>query len=476
VTGNASHNVQWSISGNHSNNTKISSNGLLTVAADEPAGTITVTATSAFDSTKKDTASVNVEVPLVISSVTVTPKNQTVLTGETLQFSAIVTGTADHGVIWSISGNNSSNTTIDEDGILTVDEAEIAQEIQVTATSVFDPDTAASVIVFVQQPEPVHIHTLIYHEAVSANCMEAGNDGYYICEECGLYFSDETANNIIDEGSWVIEAKGHRWSDSYTVITAATYLHNGEKCILCRECGEVKENSYVSIPKKVVQNGWACEDGLWMYFENGVMQTGWIRPGTKWYYLDANGIMLTGLQNINGTRYYFDEDGAMLIDWIAADGNWYYALSSGAIQTGWVKVGNTWYFMDSNGVMQTGFISDAGSVYYLSGSGAMQTGWIAVNGYWYYASSSGVIQTGWLPLGNNWYYLNADGSMQIGWKDINGHRFYFEANGAMHVGWLEINGTWYYYNSSGYEARGWMYINGKDYHFDENDGRCYNPY
>ncbi|MCQ2530834.1 MAG: InlB B-repeat-containing protein, partial [Lachnospiraceae bacterium] len=146
VTGNASHNVTWSISGNRSSNTKISSNGLLTVAADEPAGTIQVTATSTFDTTKKDTAAVNVEIPLVISSVVVTPKNQTVVSGNTLQLSAAVTGNASHNVTWSLSGNRSSNTKISSNGLLTVAADEPAGTIQVTATSTFDTtkkDTAA---------------------------------------------------------------------------------------------------------------------------------------------------------------------------------------------------------------------------------------------------------------------------------------------------------------------------------------------
>ncbi|MCQ2511978.1 MAG: Ig-like domain-containing protein, partial [Lachnospiraceae bacterium] len=135
VIGNASHNVRWSISGNRSSSTKITANGLLTIGANESASIIYVTATSSFDSTKNDTVAVNVEVPLVIDSVTVTPKNQTVVSGNTLQLSAAVTGNASHNVQWSISGNHSSNTKVSANGLLTVAADEPAGTITVTATS-----------------------------------------------------------------------------------------------------------------------------------------------------------------------------------------------------------------------------------------------------------------------------------------------------------------------------------------------------
>ncbi|HWR55310.1 MAG TPA: immunoglobulin domain-containing protein [Negativicutes bacterium] len=52
--------VTWSVSGNSSNSTAIDASGFLTVAADETATTLTVTATSAADNTKSGTAIVTV--------------------------------------------------------------------------------------------------------------------------------------------------------------------------------------------------------------------------------------------------------------------------------------------------------------------------------------------------------------------------------------------------------------------------------
>ena len=63
VTGdyNPSQTVTWSISGNNSTDTTISGSGLLAVASDETAPTVTVTATSTVDSSKS--AAVTVAVP-----------------------------------------------------------------------------------------------------------------------------------------------------------------------------------------------------------------------------------------------------------------------------------------------------------------------------------------------------------------------------------------------------------------------------
>ena len=44
------------------------------------------------------------------------------------------------------------------------------------------------------------------------------------------------------------------------------------------------------------------------------------------------------------------------------------------MQTGWVKVGNNWYYLDSDGIMQTGWTYLYTQTYYLNKSGVMQTG------------------------------------------------------------------------------------------------------
>lgn len=76
-----------------------------------------------------------------VTSVTVSPSSATVVAGATQQLVAtvVVTGFADKSVEWSISGQTSEDTKIDQTGKLTVGEDETdAGTITVTAKSKFD--------------------------------------------------------------------------------------------------------------------------------------------------------------------------------------------------------------------------------------------------------------------------------------------------------------------------------------------------
>ncbi|MCQ4639361.1 hypothetical protein NE647_02815 [Blautia coccoides] len=45
--------------------------------------------------------------------------------------------------------------------------------------------------------------------------------------------------------------------------------------------------------------------------------------------------------------------------------------------TGWIKDGSKWYYLTASGAMATGWIKDSGKWYYLTASGAMaQNTWI----------------------------------------------------------------------------------------------------
>ena len=146
--------IIWSVSGNKSTDTKINEEGILTVAEDEKAEKLIVTAKSKFDNEKLAT----IEVTLFsreVSEVVVTPNTAIVKPGETQAFTAAVNGNhledADKTVTWSISGNKLTETNISEEGVLTVAAGETAEEITVTATSNFDNTKVGTVKVTVPQ-------------------------------------------------------------------------------------------------------------------------------------------------------------------------------------------------------------------------------------------------------------------------------------------------------------------------------------
>ncbi|MCQ2512538.1 MAG: leucine-rich repeat protein [Lachnospiraceae bacterium] len=316
---------------------------------------------------------------------------------------------------------------------------------------------------------PANGHTTAHIVAKDATCTEDGNSEYWSCSECHKYFSDEAGENEIAKDSWIIKSQGHLWNDDYTILEESTFLEEGLKCIQCSECGETKDGSYVAVPKKTIANGWASEDGLWLYFVNNFAQTGWVKVGYTWYYMDEDGIMQTGHITVDGTNYYLSDSGAMLTGWIPhSEGNWYYANSNGSLYTGWFASGNKWYYMDSDGLMLTGYQTVGSKMYFFADSGAMLTGWIADGENWYYAASSGALQTGWLASGNKWYYMDADGVMQTGWLTIGGTKYYLSDSGAMLTGWIPVDGEWYYAASSGAIQKGWVKVGYTWYYMDED--------
>ncbi|HEX8539989.1 MAG TPA: hypothetical protein VF664_21180, partial [Cystobacter sp.] len=109
----------------------ITSTGVYTAPAQ--AGTFTVVATNALDTTKKDTAEVTVT-PAI--HITLTPASATVLTGGSVTFTAEVTGATDTSVTWSIQEGDAGGT-ITSAGVYTAPAQ--AGTFTVVATSVADP-------------------------------------------------------------------------------------------------------------------------------------------------------------------------------------------------------------------------------------------------------------------------------------------------------------------------------------------------
>lgn len=146
--------VIWSISGNTDSNTSISDKGILSVSLNEKAKQITVTATSVADNTKSASVTITIEeiVP-VINGIAITPSVASTVCGQSCQFNAVVFGfyNPSQSVIWSISGNKSSNTMIDSNGLLKIADNEISKQITVKAVSSAYKTITASVTVDVMQ-------------------------------------------------------------------------------------------------------------------------------------------------------------------------------------------------------------------------------------------------------------------------------------------------------------------------------------
>ena len=144
------------------------------------------------------------------------------------------------------------------------------------------------------------------------------------------------------------------------------------------------------------QVGWHTDGkGSWWY-QTGESASeyavGWYRVGTKWYYFNESGWMLTGWVHASwegSDKYwwYFDETGALVYDkWISYNSGWYLLKSDGRMATGWVDYNGKSYFLDETGRMVIGWYHDNGD-----GRDA-----------WYYFNSDGT------RLQNGLYEVGAD--------------------------------------------------------------------
>lgn len=197
--------------------------------------------------------------------------------------------------------------------------------------------------------------------------------------------------------------------------------------------------------------------------------SGWISEGSSRYYLN-NGNRLTGMQNIDGSVYYFDpaRDGALSYGWLFTNNKWFYADQSGALVSGWRYIGGQWYWFDSleGCAMATGRRVIDGHPYLLGAYGLV-SGWCLDGDIWYYGQN-GEVLTGWLFVGNKWYWLDPvnDGAMSKGIVCVGSSKYYLSESGAMAVGWAFDGLNWYYAESSGALASGWRLIGGAWYWLD----------
>jgi hypothetical protein len=163
VTGSSNKSVTWSVNGvaggNHTVGT-ISTKGLYSAPSTQPSSSkVTITATSAADSTVSRSLIIALVAPPPPPTVTLSLNGATTVTlGTSSQYAATVTGSSNTGVMWSVNGSAGGNGTvgtISSKGLYTApSKSSTYSQVTITATSMAKPSVARSLNVTLATPTP----------------------------------------------------------------------------------------------------------------------------------------------------------------------------------------------------------------------------------------------------------------------------------------------------------------------------------
>ena len=248
-------------------------------------------------------------------------------------------------------------------------------------------------------------------------------------------------------------------------------MSNGDKC-------------YAGVGGSVVA-GWQTIDGQKYYFDSyGILKTGWFTVENVRYYGDeAKGIVASGLKEINGKTYGFHESGNYLLTGISTiNGKKYFFDSDGLLQTGWIKAGSNWYYTDTSGEPAEGLFEIEGKKYYFDSETGLKKGWVKLGTIRYFFSVEPIPQecylvcevlpkSGWVEMTNgDKCYAGVGGSVVAGWQTIDGQKYYFDSYGILRTGWIKVGSDCYYADANGKVAEGLTEIDGQKYYFDSETG------
>ena len=197
----------------------------------------------------------------------------------------------------------------------------------------------------------------------------------------------------------------------------------------------------------------------------------------------ADGKMLDGIVNKNGTLYYYVMGRPKMAGLIEIDGDYYFAggangeLSVSKVQNVWkangISLSNPNCEFGADGKMLNGIIERDGKLYYYEMGRPKAAGLVEVDGDYYFAGGENgeilvnVKQYTWAnstSLPNGTYEFGADGKMLNGIVEKDGTLYYYEMGKTKTAGLIQIDGDYYFAGG----ANGEITVNKKQYVWQSN--------
>ena len=299
--------------------------------------------------------------------------------------------------------------------------------------------------------------------------------------------NDSFLLNVYAANGWVQEDSEWHFYDEDGYLESNTWKKRGSDWYYLDDDGNVTVNQrvdeyYVDSEGKMVKNKWVSPEGEETYDSPDSASD------QEWNYFDKSGKIVTSRwMAIQNNWHYFDEDGKLVVNQIdrKIDGA-FYTFENGQMQTGWVKTEKTaegeadspasyqYYDEEQGGKRASGWyqiegiegISEEGEEYYF----------YFKNGKPYYSQEAGLEL---FNINSERYAFNEKGEMQTGVQTLavkgGGEAvYYFGDDGAMKTGKQTIydedaeeNQTWYFYPSGSKKGQGYtgerdnrVYVNG----------------
>lgn len=165
---------------------------------------------------------------------------------------------------------------------------------------------------------------------------------------------------------------------------------------------------------------------------------GWVSDNNETRYYDTENHFVTGMNTIEGKKYYFNNDGIL--------------------QRGILKIGKAYYYADGKGAIRTakGFVSCSGRLYCVQNGGQILAGkTFKLGKKTYRAAGNGVIMRGVYKWGKYYYYSDSKGVLRTAkgrfrWKR---NTYYCNKGGKLTTKKMVKSGKYYYYFDSAAKAK-----------------------
>ena len=213
------------------------------------------------------------------------------------------------------------------------------------------------------------------------------------------------------------------------------------------------------------------------------------------YYVNDQGIRLTGPQTIDGKQVYFDTyEGRQVFDNFADDG-YFYDQDGNRVDLGtnrYVQVKGNWYYVGDDGKILTGeHIIDGAHVYFEYGgkqvkgdfdynnqfhdkdSGNLVTNrFVTVNDKTYFIGADSKAIKGATVIDNTEYFFDEKTGAQVKGNFASNKKYYNSTTGALVINsYVQVDKDWYYVGNDGKRLKGSQTINNVPVYFDPYDGK-----